>query len=91
MIKNPEELSGAVKVVNDKLCENNDQNLFATVFVGILEISTGKFTYVNAGQNPPLFYKKSEKNYSFLPPSKERTPLGIKDQSRKITFGHRAG
>ena len=77
MIKNPEELSGAVKVVNDKLCENNDQNLFATVFVGILEISTGKFTYVNAGQNPPLFYKKSEKNYSFLPPSKERTPLGI--------------
>ena len=77
MIKNPEELSGAVTITNDKLCENNKQNMFATAFIGILEISTGKFTYVNAGQNPPLFYKKSKKNYSFLPLSKEKIPLGI--------------
>ncbi len=40
--------------VNNQLCENNDANMFVTAFMGLLEIETGKFTYVNAGHNPPL-------------------------------------
>lgn len=39
---------------NEKLCENNEAGMFVTAFMGILEIETGKFTYVNAGHNPPL-------------------------------------
>ena len=39
---------------NEQLCEGNDAGLFVTAWMGILEISTGKFTYVNAGHNPPL-------------------------------------
>ncbi len=39
---------------NNALCENNDAEMFVTAFMGILEISTGKFTYANAGHNPPL-------------------------------------
>ncbi len=39
---------------NGQLCEGNDAGLFVTAWMGILEISTGKFTYVNAGHNPPL-------------------------------------
>ena len=39
---------------NQKLCENNEAGMFVTAFMGILEIETGKFTYVNAGHNPPL-------------------------------------
>lgn len=40
--------------LNDLLCENNDQDLFVTVFYGILDQRTGQFRYANAGHNPPL-------------------------------------
>lgn len=39
---------------NAKLCENNEAEMFLTVFLGVLEIGTGVFTYANAGHNAPL-------------------------------------
>ena len=39
---------------NEQLCEGNDAGLFVTAWMGILQISTGHFVYVNAGHNPPL-------------------------------------
>ncbi len=38
---------------NRQLCEHNDAGMFVTAFMGILEIDTGVFSYVNAGHNPP--------------------------------------
>lgn len=32
--------------------------MFVTIFVGILDISTGELRYCNAGHNPPVFIKK---------------------------------
>ena len=43
---------------NNQLCENNAAGMFATAFVGILEISTGIFTCTSAGHNPPVLMKK---------------------------------
>ena len=40
--------------VNDQLCENNDAGMFVTVYMGLLELATGKLTVANAGHNPPL-------------------------------------
>lgn len=40
--------------LNDLLCENNDQELFVTVFYGILDSRNGQFRYANGGHNPPL-------------------------------------
>jgi len=40
--------------VNKRLCEGNEKSMFVTAFMGILNIPTGKFVYVNAGHNPPL-------------------------------------
>lgn len=42
------------ETVNRQLCENNEAGMFVTAFLGVLEISTGRFTYVSAGHNPPL-------------------------------------
>lgn len=42
---------------NKKLCESNEAGMFVTAFMGVLEIETGKFTYVNAGHNPPFIKK----------------------------------
>lgn len=32
------------------MCENNEMGMFVTAFTGVLEVNTGKFTCVNAGE-----------------------------------------
>ena len=39
--------------VNNQLCENNDAEMFVTVWIGILQISTGKIVCANAGHEYP--------------------------------------
>jgi sigma-B regulation protein RsbU (phosphoserine phosphatase) len=51
--------------VNNQLYEGNDESMFVTAWMGILEIDTGRFTYVNAGHNPPLL-KHTGKDYDWL-------------------------
>ena len=43
--------------VNNQLCEGNDAELFVTVWLGILEISTGKVVEANAGHEHPAVRK----------------------------------
>lgn len=44
--------------VNDQLCENNEAEMFVTVWLGILEISTGKMKCANAGHEYPSIMRK---------------------------------
>ena len=46
--------------VNTSVCRNNDEGMFVTAWFGILEISTGKLTFANAGHNPPVVVRKGE-------------------------------
>lgn len=39
--------------INDVLAAENDQMLFVTMLYGIIDLRTGRVTYVNAGHNPP--------------------------------------
>lgn len=50
---------------NRMLCFDNDTGMFVTVFFGILELTTGKLTCINAGHNPPLLRRAGGK-YEFL-------------------------
>lgn len=43
--------------VNDQLCEGNDAELFVTVWLGILTISTGSIVYASAGHEYPAYYR----------------------------------
>ncbi len=47
--------------VNQELCRNNDEQMFVTSWYGILEISTGKITAVNAGHEYPAIRKPNGK------------------------------
>ena len=40
--------------INDTLAEQNDQNMFVTLFVGVLDLTNGHLHYCNAGHNAPL-------------------------------------
>ena len=39
---------------NDSVCSNNEAHMFVTVWLGILEISSGKLTAANAGHEYPV-------------------------------------
>ena len=43
---------------NEAICSNNKENMFVTVWVGILEISTGRLTCANAGHEYPALMRK---------------------------------
>ena len=43
---------------NEALCSNNQVEMFVTVWIGILEISTGKLTCANAGHEYPVLKRK---------------------------------
>ena len=45
---------------NEAICSNNETNMFVTVWVGILEISTGIITAANAGHEYPILMKDGE-------------------------------
>ena len=41
--------------VNTFLEQNNSEDLFVTLFYGVLDVNTGDFHYANGGHNPPIF------------------------------------
>ncbi|MBQ3955694.1 MAG: SpoIIE family protein phosphatase, partial [Clostridia bacterium] len=46
---------------NEAICSSNEAQMFVTVWVGILELSTGKLTCSNAGHEYPMFKKPGGK------------------------------
>ena len=41
--------------MNNELAEGNDNNMFVTMFIGLLHLDTGRLDFCNCGHNPPLF------------------------------------
>lgn len=64
-----------MKRANDILCKESVNDMFVTVFYGILDIHTGQITYSNAGHNPPVLMKHN-KEVSFIPLTGDRI-LGV--------------
>ena len=47
MMQNPDDLAAAMSCANMELCQNNYEKMFVTVFLGMLNLETGEFVYVN--------------------------------------------
>lgn len=52
-------------VANAKLCESNEAGMFVTAWMGVLDITTGKIEFANAGHNYPLV-RHADGNFEFL-------------------------
>lgn len=49
--------------VNNEMSEGNDACMFITVFCGILDLTTNRLTYSNAGHNPPIIIKNGQPEF----------------------------
>ena len=50
---------------NEAICSNNEAQMFVTVWLGILELSTGKLTCANAGHEYPVL-KRADGSYELF-------------------------
>ena len=62
--------------INDTMSDNNDSNMFVTLFVGVLDLPTGRLRYTNAGHDAPLLIDKNGERIGFLPVD-SNLPAGV--------------
>jgi sigma-B regulation protein RsbU (phosphoserine phosphatase) len=80
-----------IQRANEELCQDNDECMFVTLFYAVINISTGKMKFVNAGHNPPFIITENEgaKPLAVFP----CCPLGIRskgifqEQKRMLNAG----
>ncbi|MBR5297268.1 MAG: SpoIIE family protein phosphatase, partial [Parabacteroides sp.] len=59
-----------VSSLNNAVAETNESNMFVTSFLGILDLTSGKLRYCNAGHNAPLLLtKRGEVSYMNVKPN----------------------
>lgn len=61
----------ALSCANQELSMGNDEGFFVTAFLCRYAIENGELLYVNAGHNPPVLHRKTEKRYEWLKGSKD--------------------
>ncbi|MBQ7705526.1 MAG: SpoIIE family protein phosphatase [Selenomonadaceae bacterium] len=91
-MNNPDDFAAVMTLANNQLCQNNDAMMFVTVFMGMLNLKTGEFTFVNGGHNPPLVYHKANNSYEYIKVKKNFVLGGMDDinyiqQSIKLEKG----
>lgn len=46
--------------VNNQLCYKNEEGMFVTAFICVLNVETNEMQFINAGHNPPFLMKNGE-------------------------------
>lgn len=63
--------------LNHAVMEQNDANMFVTMFIGALELDSGRLSYCSVGHNPPLLVEP-DKQSSFVD-TVPNIPIGVCD------------
>ena len=54
-----------MQTINETSCQGNDSNMFVTLFIGVLDLPTGRLRYCDAGHDCPII----------LPPNSHLSPV----------------
>ena len=65
-----------VTQMNDSLSRDNDQNMFVTLLLGILDLNTGELQYCNAGHDMPVIVEGKQSDVASLA-CMPNLPLGV--------------
>lgn len=60
------DLSTVISKINERLYNLNSEKMYLAVFIGIVNLKTGKMTYVNAGHYAPYVYSAQNQSGDFL-------------------------
>jgi len=60
--------------MNDALTEDNEQGMFVTLFIGLIDLASGTMNFCNAGHNPPVIGNAD--GYEFLQ-MESNAPIGL--------------
>jgi len=62
------------RLINETISADNEQMMFMTMFIGIVDLATGKLEFCNCGHNPPVIMGKNGPEFMQVLPN---VPLGI--------------
>ncbi len=68
--------------VNNQLCEGNDECMFVTAFMAVVNIKTGEMEYVNAGHEP--FLHRHKGRWNWVRPECSFILAGLPDMEYKV-------
>jgi len=71
--------AGIAEAVNRELCQNNEDRMFVTIFLGLLDTRTGAPAYCNAGHPIPRILRASGELEEI--PGKPELPLGVRSKA----------
>lgn len=68
-----------MQTINEVSCQNNNSNMFVTLFIGVLDLPTGRLRYCNAGHDVPIILKGQGAGEDGLEslPAKANLPVGV--------------
>jgi sigma-B regulation protein RsbU (phosphoserine phosphatase) len=69
-----------LEAVNRELCQDNDDCMFVTMFLGLIDTHSGLVSFVNAGHPPPHLVSTTGETKQI--DSKPALPVGIRRQAR---------
>jgi len=82
VVRSGENLEAEIGAANNLLVANNREDMFATFFCGVLDLSSGAMTYCNCGHNPPLVLRKDARTCEALRPC--GPPLAVAAEVRYL-------
>jgi sigma-B regulation protein RsbU (phosphoserine phosphatase) len=69
--------SRIMTAINSAMVEGNESEMFVTLFIGVLDLPTGRLRYCNAGHNAPLLLRPEGTDWL---PCDPNLPIGIMDE-----------
>jgi sigma-B regulation protein RsbU (phosphoserine phosphatase) len=68
------------EIVNRELCQNNDERMFVTLFLGLVDTSTGLLSFANAGHPAPHLLRNGGGAAQIE--AKPGLPLGVRQHAK---------
>ena len=62
--------------INESMADNNEANMFVTLFIGALDLPTGRLRYCNAGHDAPILVRADGQDNGLLPVD-ANLPVGV--------------
>ena len=72
---------------NEQLCLSNEAEMFVTVWFGVIDLTSGVVTFVNAGHNPPVIMRDNSCIYHVVRPNMVLAGMpGIRYRTHELTL-----